>query len=245
MLNRIGLFHFGINQNDPLGELQSAMYAANDISDSLIVLPEGFNIGKYYWCPGVCDYGSEVVSTLQDLSRRFHVAFVAGLIIKEANGLQLPYSSVYLIDGCRSTPVCHKEGDDRSRNYTPDPGNGGINNPIQSHENVCIGALICVDAVKDARVDPRRDERHQMLCREIAKSNCTCKVVCIPGCMDSNHSRNAVAKRWEAYYVVLANSHECGCGSFISKGKDGGIVKEVCLPKNRICAVEVGVELKA
>jgi predicted amidohydrolase len=243
MLNRIGLFHFGINHKDPIGELQSAMHAENDISDSLIVLPEGFNIGKYYWSPGVCDYGSDVVSQLQDLSRTSHVAFVAGLIIKETNGPQPPYSSVYLIDGCRSTPVCYKEGDDGSRNYTPDTGNGDINNPIQSHENVCIGALICMDAVKDERVDARRDERHQMLCREIDRSNCACRVVCIPGCMDSNHNRSAVAKRLGAYYVVLANSHECGCGSFISK--NGGIVKDVCLPENRICTVEVGVELKA
>ena len=243
MLNRIGLFHFGINQNDPLGELQSAMYAANDITDSLIVLPEGFNIGKYYWSSGDCDYGSDVVSQLQDLSRRFHVAFVAGLIIKETNGPQPPYSSVYLIDGCRSTPVCHKEGDDGSRNYTPDTGNGDINNPIQSHENVCIGALICMDALTDTRVDAHRDERHQMLRREIDRSNCACRVVCIPGCMDSYYNRNLVAKCWGAYYVVLANSRECGCGSFISK--DGGIVEEVCPPENRICTVKVGVELKA
>ena len=44
MLNRIGLFHFGIKHNNPIGELRSAMYAASDITDSLIVLPEGFNL---------------------------------------------------------------------------------------------------------------------------------------------------------------------------------------------------------
>jgi hypothetical protein len=54
MLKALGCFHFRENFEDPIGSLRSELKrkgAGNDISGSLIALPEAFNLGAPYYPP--------------------------------------------------------------------------------------------------------------------------------------------------------------------------------------------------
>jgi hypothetical protein len=44
---RIGLFHFATNHRDPIGSLTDALSKNDDTGNSLIVLPEAFNNGRF------------------------------------------------------------------------------------------------------------------------------------------------------------------------------------------------------
>ena len=58
MVTQVGFFHFGNNHTDPLGALHTTLLTAAqqaDITQSLIVLPEAFNLGKWYRDAGPYD----------------------------------------------------------------------------------------------------------------------------------------------------------------------------------------------
>jgi hypothetical protein len=94
--NKVGGFHFGSNHVEPISELDAALDSENkrdSICNSLIVLPEAFNVRKNYKAKGDSNYDPGILAELQTVSRTFHVTFVAGLIIKEYGGPDPPYSS--------------------------------------------------------------------------------------------------------------------------------------------------------
>ena len=184
------------------------------ICESLIVLPEAFNIGKGYRQQGESNHEAAVLAQIQDLARAFQVTFVAGLIIREPDGPvspDPPYSSSYLIDGTCVVLV--------SRKFKPD-GNATTaytvcdkpdhQNPIW-HGGACLIALICIDSD-----DPTRKTR---LLETFSDEP---KIICIPACMNGHTAPKAVATNWASQQVILANSDSEGCGSFVSKG--GAIV---------------------
>ena len=49
MLGRIGCFHFGKDHDKPIEALSKSLDEAGNVSQSLIVLPEAFNIRKRYY----------------------------------------------------------------------------------------------------------------------------------------------------------------------------------------------------
>jgi len=119
MFSKIGFFRFVTGYDTPVPSLKSALEKCGSVGSSLIVLPEGFNIGKYYRNEGRCNYDRKAHEALQSLAANCNVTFVAGMIVEESNGPMPPFSSVHLIDASSCTLICRKHGDDGSQNYTP------------------------------------------------------------------------------------------------------------------------------
>lgn len=233
---KLGFFRFVSDYNKPVASVKTAMTVPGDISGSLIVLPEAFNIGKYYGEPGGdCDHSPRILDQLQTVAGSFDVTFVAGLIVEEPGGPRPPFSSAYLIDGAGRTLVCRKHGDDRSDispptaenvrlrlnapitnrcpNYTPFETLPDVRNPIQ-YRDLSIAAMICMDC---------NDERVSGSVREGFSKQAGPKIVCIPVCMNKDFGDEAIAGMWPQNHVILANSNPNGCRSFISK--DGTIIE--------------------
>ncbi len=118
-----GFFHFVQNHADPLGELRRSLdreKAKESIEDSLIVLPEAFNIRKYYKANGDSDHDPRVLTDIQLIAGEFQVAFVVGVIISEEGGPNPPYSSAWLVDSDGSRLICRKKWrDGTTGEYTP------------------------------------------------------------------------------------------------------------------------------
>lgn len=96
-LARVGFFHFGSeDQSDPIGSLRASLREKSPV-DSLIVVPEAFNICNGYWMP-TRRFDFSIAKILSDVSKEYGLAFVAGLIEEDER-----YSSAFLIDGdlCR------------------------------------------------------------------------------------------------------------------------------------------------
>src|SRR5579863_1032205 len=109
MLHKVGFFHFGSGYGNPKEALESALQEAQDEdkrlpstldpSDSLIILPEAFNIGRAYRAEGQPNFDRSILERLRGVAAEFRVAFVAGLIVSEGGGPTPPNSAAYLIDG--------------------------------------------------------------------------------------------------------------------------------------------------
>jgi predicted amidohydrolase len=213
MFSNIGFFRFVAGYDTPVPSLKTALEKHGRVGGSLIVLPEGFNIGKYYRTEGRCNYDKRVLGALQSLAAKCNVTFVAGLIVEEPNAPNPPFSSIYLIDASSSTLICRKQGDDGYPNYTPFSAVPDAPNPIQ-YGGSSIAAIVCMDCDSPQVFRPIEDR--------LSKAQGP-KIVCIPACMNKVYGDHAIAGSWPTHHVVLANSDPHGCNSFISK--DGVIVE--------------------
>jgi hypothetical protein len=211
--DKVGFFHFVHNHVEPIPELAAALDSEKTrdcICNSLIVLPEAFNVRKNYKAKGNSNYDPSILAELQTLSRTFHVTFIAGLIIKQYGGPEPPCSSAYLIDETCCVLVCHKNNSDKNEHNTPYSkceNHYDHQNPIW-HSGVCVVVLICVDS--DDYV------RKTALLANFPDTN---KIICIPACMGRGQPTTciSVASNWSDHYVIFANSDPNGIGSFMSK----------------------------
>jgi hypothetical protein len=99
MLTNIGFFHFGDpDKSNPIDSLRTSLRTSEtDNAGSLIVLPEAFNIRQGYRNCELCDVDWDMVESLQDISARSRISFVAGLIVGDRTTRELPYSCGCLI----------------------------------------------------------------------------------------------------------------------------------------------------
>jgi predicted amidohydrolase len=213
-LARIGFFHFGTGHNLPLASLEFALAekGRNEVAGSLIVLPEGFNIGKLYTDRGPCDSDPAIICRLGIISERYNVAFVAGLIVSDTSCVAPPYSSAYLIDRTLSVPLCRKQRRDRmhATNYTA-TYNSDICNPF-FYRGLSISALICMDSPDK----PRLEWLDVLRARTPPVAPPRQRVLCIPAHMDTSFRwDNLSSTMFGEMRVVLANSNPNGCGSLI------------------------------
>jgi predicted amidohydrolase len=184
---KVGFFQFVRNYEHPVAELRSCLIATGGtekLKQSVIVLPEAFNIGRDYDDQDhACDYGRSILSVLMDLSSTFQVTFIAGLVIENCVIDRLrrkrPYSSTYLIDPRRHLLMCQKLNDDRSNNYTACNEHDVIDRPVVLADT-CLVALICRDCNPEKPHDIRR---HQELKDSIVRGKKTHNIVCIPAHM--------------------------------------------------------------
>ncbi len=213
MFSNVGFFRFVAGYDTPLPSLETALEKQGRVGGSLIVLPEGFNIGKYYRNMGQCNYDRTALGALQSLAGKYSVTFVAGMIVEEPNAPMPPFSSAYLIHASSSTLICRKHGNDGYPNYTPFNAVADAPNPIQCGGS-SIAAIVCMDCDSPQVFRPIEDR--------LSKAQGP-KIVCIPACMNNDYGDHAIAGSWPNHYVVLANSDPQGCNSFISK--DGTIME--------------------
>ena len=242
MFDRVGFFHFGHGHDDPIGSLRAALSDAGDVSDSLIVLPEAFNIGmQYRHNGGTPDCSPRVLGHLRSIARACRIGFVAGLVIDDAVGVTPPYSSAYYIDRGASRLICHKgERDDRHGvTYTAFGRDGcDIDNPIE-HNEACIAAMVCMDIQEHA-------QRCEALASKTASSSQPIRVFCVPAHMDAGwwpglkkNDQLRCSIHREGLRVVVANSNPCGRSSFLTD-PSGVVVDEAFNEANKAVLAPVG-----
>jgi predicted amidohydrolase len=200
MLRKLGFFHFcGEDRSDPVGALRASLIEAakeEDISGSLVVTPEAFNIRNGYWSPDR-QLDSSVRTALTEVSTEFKVAFVAGLI-EESDARGPGYSAASLIDGQARHLLTRKMGNDGSDNYrccTEDCDKPAL------FGGASIAALICMDADFDGR-----NRRQAMVLERMALCGTALRILCVPAHMMTYGSKE-VALAWPTdVAVVVANS---------------------------------------
>lgn len=200
---KIGFFHFGSgDQSDPVGSLRASLLEASRtarLDESLVVLPEAFNIKNGY-LKGRFD-PSISWSSLKAISLEFKVGLVAGLIVRWRRWSSWRYSCSYLIDGDVCKRLSCKMSDDRLGHYTASPNR---DSPCL-HRGVFIGSLICMDATGINENYP--NERHNALLGRFNSSEATRKVLCVPAHF-TEYDTLGVAKHWSSLVpIVIANSY--------------------------------------
>ena len=236
MLKALGFFHFRENVEDPIGSLESELErkgAREDISGSLIVLPEAFNLGAPYYPPGYPKVTGTpgdakiplvlAIKELREIAREWSVAFVAGLLGET-------YSSAYWIDQKEAPELmCHKMGNDRTGHYLPWNGAQGSDgkNPIEC-EGACASALICLDAVECPEETQAARERRENLMRHVKHCARPHRILCVPAQMGSQCG----VPEEDGVYSILANANAIsfvknGCGMEKAPRNQGR--NEICL----------------
>lgn len=214
MFSQLGFFRFVAGYDSPIPSLEAAILRHGSVGGSLIVLPEGFNIGKYYRDAGPCNYDATVLGQLRDLALVHGVTFVAGVIVQELKGPMPPLSSACLVTATGSALLCRKHGSDGSLNYTPYKADPVGPNPIL-YGDASIAALVCMDCD-----DPNLYRPIENKLAAIKRD----KIVCVPACMNKVYGADAIAMSWKDAWVIVSNSDPKGCRSFVSF--DGSILTQ-------------------
>jgi hypothetical protein len=246
-LTKVGFFHFVQSYEEPIPALTDAFrntqerYGQDVTHDALIVLPEAFNIRKRYDHQTPPNVDPAILNDLAQMSNGFRCAFLAGLIIRDAPGVDPPYSSAYLIDGFTEPQLlCRKVGRDDfevSRAHCF----GSIANytacaeqrcrPIQ-HRGIAIVAVLCMDARYEESTDltPERfTDRCVRIVQDLRRLDGPNEVVCVPACMSNGFCSGVPGKNvtketpWEGTILVLAN-RRLDVNSFVSDAK--GVILE-------------------
>ncbi len=232
-ITRLSFFHFVENHEQPIYALRKQLEAQRkDVADSLIVLPEAFNIGSYWRARNESDYDPKILEDLEAVAAEYRCVLVCGLTIRDVTGpqpLEPPFTSVYLVDGkLEATLLCRKFCNDQTKNYTPSEGRIDFLETLEA-DGMVIGALICMDACLGVSAVMDRQDR----IRSGINTRCHLhKVVCIPARMGSYSSR-PIAGRWGNETVIFANgasNHDAP--SFISV--NGTIVEETSMQTNQL-----------
>lgn len=225
-IEKIGFFHFGHGWDKPVPSLQCALekHASDRIRNTLIVLPEGFNIGAEYRRTAPApktDPG--ILFALQGICFDFKIALVAGLIITTPGSPTPPFSSAYLIDSEGFGLLCHKRQDDGTgqaggtqiQNYTQCTNGCDTHNAVR-YCNISVAALICMDAFTSGTGTAGNRDRHEIL--EQRLGNDSVRVVCFPS-HTKDCSQVGLAEPWRHSFVVVANSSSSRLepGSFIAE----------------------------
>ncbi len=200
-LKRVGYFRLVTGFNDPIVALANSIEEARsdcpdrDVSNSLIVLPEAFNIGHEYDPPGpdLCSEG--ILQRLhEELAAPLGIAFVAGVI----HGTR---SSAYWVDAGGPEAICHKMGDDGKGLYSPCLRGADKRNPFPCG-NAHVGTLICMDAWDD---DPPIRKRRNRLLADL-ENEAGYKILCVPAWPTINKpDPRAFQATVSDYWYVLAS----------------------------------------
>lgn len=214
MLRALGFFHFREDVEDPIGSLRTELErkgARHDISGSLIVIPEAFNLGGPYYGstgkPGCAKIPLVLaLKELGEIARQWRIAFVVGLLGEQ-------YNSAYWVDHrAESEWMCYKMGDDRRGHYIPWSDREGADgcNPLE-FEDACVAALVCLDAVECPEETQAAHERRENLVRHVKQSSRPCKILCVPAQMGSQCG----VPEEDGMYCILANAN---AKSFVKNG---------------------------
>jgi predicted amidohydrolase len=200
MLTKIGFFHYGREERtQPLRSLRISLKAAGKdyVKDSLIVLPEAFNIKtKYQKGTGPHDTDPKIKDDLQKLAADFELTFVAGLIIREAGERTRPYNSAYLISPDSCPLLSRKMETDTTGDKIYERCTKACDAPVR-YEQTSLAALICIDATSGR-------QRHQELRTRIAQLGTGCPILCVPA-YTQYLDTPGIAADWSDMHFILAN----------------------------------------
>jgi predicted amidohydrolase len=201
-IGRVGVFHYASECNgDPVKTFEDAL-AASESSDrfgeSLLVLPEAFNLRLGYWASGH-NIGCGIRDRLVEISLRYKIAIVAGLL--HDHGGYRPYNCAYLIDGGEPQLLSRKAMSDSSGNYDNCDLPFDELDIVITRRGVRIAALVCMDADKVPAFGADHARRHEDVRQRLAVN--APRVLCVPSCF--TRSTEEVVKAWNGITVALAN----------------------------------------
>ena len=201
-IENIGFFHFGDEKKeDPLASFKTALLVEIDKSEgkclgnSLVVIPEAFNLIGGYWGSGR-HADPSISKSLLKMSAELGIAFVVGIIEPPRTGAP-QYSSAYLIDGSYNKLLSRKMEDDRSANYQTCDSSW---DRVLRHRGLVLAALICMDAANSAGL------RQQSIFFELRRFKPDPAVLCIPACMGSYSSEQIARSIPSGIVALIANS---------------------------------------
>jgi predicted amidohydrolase len=211
-IRSVGFFHFASDfDGNPIESLEEALDqvlkkeqdarpdqidAPKPFRDSLLVVPEAFNLRFGYLDRALRIIGSEIRDRLIDLSRRRGMALVVGLL--DDHGGRRPYNSAYLIDGGEAQMLSRKHNSDQSDNYATCNLPDNCYDNVIPHRGLRIAALVCMDADQY----PGQETRHKNILEQLDGPGR--KVLCVPSCF-SRPPQEVVAHWPDLITVVLAN----------------------------------------
>lgn len=173
-VEKIGYFRFVENFKKPIQALVEAVDKEQEqhsyVNNSLIVLPEAFNIGGPYPCKQMDSElpAHEILEELRETAARLGIAFVAGILDGRKN-------SAFRIDANGPQLVCHKLGEDLTGAYDPCLQNPDWRNPITC-ANARVAALICMDATED-KTDIKQRRSNLLTNLKEGEGH---KIICVP-----------------------------------------------------------------
>jgi hypothetical protein len=215
---RIGFFHFGSGHGKPMKALRCALgtKALEDLKGALIVLPEGFNIGKcYHDTEADTNPEPDVIAALKAEAVKYGIAFVAALIL-DSHGKKR--SSAYLIDANDESTMCHKMVRDGMGNYDPCRNCCDEHNP-KPYGGALLGCLICADSDPPRPLswrDPSAERvRLNGVINKMPPKTTTLTIFCVPA-HPHTLSGSGAPGAWRNYTVIFASSCDgTDCGSSI------------------------------
>jgi len=228
-----GVFNFGKRNEgaDPVASLRACLQEPSvwfDLTESVVVLPEAFNVVGEYWVPNRRRFDASISSSLRKISVDFGVALVAGLIENESSGLG--YSAAYLIDGDVRKLLSRKMKDDRSGVYRPCPT--AESDELAPYRGIYLAALICVDGLDFNPHGP--SDRQSTLLRRIAGCKPSATALCVPS-HSAEYYTPGVAQNWPSYLHVLIANSSPGQPSVMRISGKGAAGPEFKGADNRIC----------
>jgi predicted amidohydrolase len=234
-VTKVGYFHFARDWHDPIGALESALRnrGREYLENALVVLPEGFNLGRRYCDPGSVKLVPNVIQSLRRLAKDFPVVFVAALIVPDENDSTLQRNCAFLIDENNAVPLTQKMTDDNFHNYDPVEDDDGL--PF-SYRGLEIGCLICIDCQPPECEENARNRLGRFM-RALPESGA---VVCIPA---HPHTLGMAGfqGRWREHFAVMASSCNEHSGSIVAiRGEVGAEEKAGEHPKNIVTVCEIG-----
>jgi predicted amidohydrolase len=239
---KIGFFHFGNGHGAPMRALRCELRkkAPEDLKNALVVLPEGFNIGKcYHDSKAEVNPEPNVTRALKSEALKYEIMFVAALILESQ---QKKRSSAYLINADGESPLCHKMVPDGMGDYDPCRDCCDENNP-RAYGGALVGCLICADSDPPRPLSWREpnEERARLsaVINKMRSRTTTPTILCIPA-HPHTLSGGGAPSAWPNYTVIFASSCDrAGHGSSI--GHLGQTLAEAEGPANVITIVNLPV----
>src|ERR1035437_1127674 len=183
-IRRVGFFHFASDTNgDPIKALEDTLNKAKvqddaearkGFTESLLVIPEAFNLRFDYFDPRSRTIDCGVRGCLIELSQRHKIAIVAGFL--DNHGESLCHNCAYLIDEGELKKLSRKELSDGSDNYYVGSPSDRLDDVIE-YRGLRIVALVCMDADR-GYID--QGERHEEILNKL--NGAGHKILCTPSC---------------------------------------------------------------
>ncbi len=225
------VFHFGKRNEgaDPIDSLKHCLQEVSlpgELDESLVILPEAFNVRGDYWVPAQRRYDAGILRSLKRLSAEFGVALVAGLI--EGRRPEHSYSAAYLIDGDFLRILSRKIIDDGSGLYKPALAGSDV---VLSHRGINVAALICVDGLAFNSGCP--NVRQSNIIQRMRACEQGTAVLCLPA-HSLEYYTTGVATSWPVDVTVMISNSSPRQPSVIRVSGDPAVFVECKGAENKV-----------
>jgi predicted amidohydrolase len=211
-IQRIGVFHYGKRDQASQGpgsaisQLRAELDKSGDLSNSLLVLPEAFNIDGPYSeraDGSKPTHDPSIRRHLSELSKLFKVAFVAGVMDGKqpirADALPQRYNSALLVDGSTELVLSRKSFDD-GIGYVAEAYCQSV-----TYRGLTITCLICADSFQHNRTNNKECLKRLQARRDQSTG---VSILCIPSHLTTQvPPPRCIIDDWKKYFDAVAFSN--------------------------------------